>query len=218
LFEAVANIPLQPEIASPSTNTSTPNTRSARSSTRKLTRSFVKNSSDIEQEDPAATIESDRERSGSFPRRLLHVAVPSKMTSKSTPGRPHRANAATSATSRSSFASSTRDNSVGVDTPLTSVVTTPAEGSLMGRGSFNLSGLSLNASNKRKRGSRLARNTESEIDMSMDAQLARRLQEEEYGAIAESGAGPSGPGGANMFGGDSDTLSVGQSQSYHQHC
>jgi hypothetical protein len=96
-----------------------------------------------------------------------------------------------SASSRSSLASSTRDNSIGYDTPATSAVATPAaEGSFTGRRRFKLGGVALNASNKRKRNNGLAGSSHAEssraaqaeaVDMSMDAQLARRLQAEEYG-------------------------------------
>jgi hypothetical protein len=121
-------------------------------------------------------------------RKFLHsVAIPTMASGKSTPA---SRIARQSASSRSSFGSSTRDNSIGYDTPGTSAVATPAaEGSVAGRRSFNLGGVALNASNKRKRGSALAASSHAEssraaesLDMSMDAQLARRLQEEEYNA------------------------------------
>jgi DNA repair protein RAD16 len=107
-----------------------------------------------------------------------------------------------SASSRSSFASSTRDNSIGYDTPATSAVATPAaEGSFAGRRGFNLGGAAMNASNKRKRNSAATGSSHAEssraaqveaVDMSMDAQLARRLQAEEYGDEEEDEADQSG--------------------------
>jgi len=93
--------------------------------------------------------------------------------------------------SRSSLGSSTRDNSIGYDTPLTTTANTPAAGgnTIPSRRNFSLGGLSLNSSNKRKRGSRAIQTRTA--DTSQDEELARAMQEEEYGPPAASEAGPS---------------------------
>lgn len=102
-----------------------------------------------------------------------------------------RRETAASATSRSSMGSSTRDNSIGYDTPTTTTGNTPAMDGCKtsGRRNFNLGGISLNSSNKRKRGSQAA--PAQSIDTSRDEELARTMQEEEYGPSAVSEAGPS---------------------------
>lgn len=105
--------------------------------------------------------------------------------------------AAASASSRSSLGSSTRDTSIGYDSPATTTANTPAaEGNAISdRKTFKLGGIALNSSNKRKRGSQ-ATPTRS-IDTSRDEELTRAMQEEEYGSPAASEAGPSftRPGG-----------------------
>lgn len=114
-----------------------------------------------------------------------------------TPDTGSRREAAASASSRSSIGSSTRDASIGYDSPATTTANTPAaEGSAAAdRKSFKLGGIALDSSNKRKRGSQAA-STRSN-DTSRDEELARAMQEEEYGTPAVSEAGPSftRPGG-----------------------
>lgn len=108
-----------------------------------------------------------------------------------------RRKAAASASSRSSIGSSTRDTSIGYDSPATTTANTPAaEGNAIpDQKSLNLRGIALNSSNKRKRGSQTAPTRSN--DTSRDEDLARAMQEEEYGSPAVSEAGPSftRPGG-----------------------
>jgi hypothetical protein len=153
-------------------------------SARKADLNFVANSSDIDGEGDLLTASEPANKK----RKFLHsVTIPAMSSGKSTPA--SRVTKPTGS-SRSSFGSTTRDNSIGYDTPATSAVATPAEGSVIGRRSFKLGGVSLNASNKRKRGSALAESSRAaqSLDMSMDAQLARRLQAEEYGDVEEAEA------------------------------
>jgi DNA repair protein RAD16 len=156
-------------------------------SSRKSERNFVANSSDLDDEEDILVSSPPTSKKRKF---LQSVTIPTMSSGKSTPA---SRVARQSASSRSSFGSSTRDNSIGYDTPGTSAVATPAaEGSVAGRRSFRLGGVALNASNKRKRGSALATSSHAEssraaesLDMSMDALLARRLQEEEYNAVED---------------------------------
>jgi hypothetical protein len=108
---------------------------------------------------------------------------------KSEPG--SRRETEASASSRSSLGSSTRDNSIGYDTPLTTTANTPVpDGSIAsGRRNFKLGGIALNSSNKRKRGPQPAPIRSN--DTSRDEELARVMQEEEYGSSVASAAGPS---------------------------
>jgi hypothetical protein len=96
-----------------------------------------------------------------------------------------------SASSRSSLRSSTRDNSIGYDTPVSTMANTPAaDGSTTStRRSFKLGGIPLNSSNKRKRGSQAVSTRSNNI--LRDEELARALQEEEYESLAANEAGPS---------------------------
>lgn len=114
-----------------------------------------------------------------------------------TPDAGSRREAAASASSRSSMGSSTRDTSIGYDSPATTTANTPAaEGSAIpDQKSFKLGGMALNSSSKRKRGPQPA-STRS-TDTSRDEELARAIQEEEYGSPAAIEAGPSftRPGG-----------------------
>lgn len=167
---------------------STPITRT---SARNISRTTIPNSSDNDDDD---IINVNASLTTSNRRRLLHSVVVNNMPpkAKATPASRRvseaRRAAEGSASSRSSFASSTRDNSVGYDTPMTSAAATPAGGSFLGRKSFTLGGLSMDASNKRKRASNLAKSTGFGDDTSMDAQLALRLQAEEW---EDHEAGPS---------------------------
>ncbi|KAF2415914.1 hypothetical protein EJ08DRAFT_654819 [Tothia fuscella] len=203
-FAAVAN---GTSASSPGNNTALPTTTppstKTRPSTRKsINRSFIPNSSDTNDEE----IEDDdiiavgTTSSTSKPRRVLHSVVVAQNSStydsdlntsrmppnpkakaKSTPAsRRIAASGPASASSRSSFASSTRDNSVGYNTPMTSNAGTPAAGGMssFGKRSFTLGGLDVGASNKRKRakGSNLVK---SEVP-TMDEEMAMRIQEEEW--------------------------------------
>ncbi|KAE9980671.1 hypothetical protein BLS_008478 [Venturia inaequalis] len=188
----------KPRRAARTSGTDTPNSASNSNATirRRLGRqsSFVANSSDNEHDishssPPSALVARFQNR------RLLHsVVIPAPAMTLDTEV---RRKAAASASSRSSISSSTRDTSIGYDSPATTTANTPAaEGNTIpDQKSLKLRSTTLNASNKRKRGSQTAPTRSN--DTSRDEDLARAMQEEEYGSPAVSEAGPSftRPGG-----------------------
>jgi hypothetical protein len=156
--------------------------RSLGSSRTASKRRFVVNSSDCEDKlsdsisfDPVPKVSKPTRSSG---RRLLDsVQIPTPMAAKKGRGAVIGSSASSAASSMS-----TRDNSVAYDTPNTTAMNTPAGDfgsfSVSSGPAFTLGGSSLLASTKRKRGrpaSKLATN------ITNDEELARQLQDEEYG-------------------------------------
>ncbi|QDS69970.1 hypothetical protein FKW77_002889 [Venturia effusa] len=168
----------------------TPNSASDSNATtrRRIERplSFVANSSDIELDispfSPPSVVETRSQN-----RRLLHsVVIPAPAMTLDTGS---RRETAASASSRTSTGSSTRDTSIGYDSPATTTANTPAAEGSTNRKDFKLGGSALKSSNKRKRGPQVARARLN--DISRDEELARAMQEEEYGSHGASEAGPS---------------------------
>jgi hypothetical protein len=148
--------------------------------------SFVANSSDNE-EDIAHAAPPTALVAKLTGRRFLQSVVIPAMTSDSG----SRRETVASASSRSSLGSSTRDNSIGYDTPVSTTANTPAaDASITStRRNLKLGGIPLHSSNKRKRGSQTAPTRSN--DTSRDEELALAMQEEEYKSPAASEAGPS---------------------------